>query len=1005
MKKQILRATAVLSALAMFFSVGCGGGNSSGGELNSNVGNSSVGGEHTHNYVNGYCTVCGEADPNGGGEDITGDGEFSYYPTTKLRSDKKIFALNMEGGMDNDTLNTMSALQGLFARKEITFYVDGKYMTNGTNADQYYLKAAVKKYGLKPENITLETAVSMYVEQWNDMVEAGIWGSGIDLESGFRDDSDYYSAYSENTADASKAGYATPGFIVYNPDTYSVNIASTLAGITGFLPVAADQAEIYEALGLVEKMNVTNEMWSYKWCFNACMTELSSAGLVHQNYDITGATNYYVRDYGVLYKYMYVYYDNTTTINNTLKKQIHSFLDKNIPIIGYAYNETQDVALFSQYGQFLVPTDYTMNLTFHTAQEFRNADGFTQPNKDVDLPAKPGKHYVAFVVSDGDNAQYWQNTAIFSTSYMNATGREKDDFAVTWSITPSLADMMPLVMDAAYNGDIATENDYFCAPVSGQGYIDAGNFYNSGTEYMNTFLGNLDTYLKRADQSVVTIIGAENYEDGGIYGTMNAYASVGALKGGLVLNGGRYFEGAYSGGVYWKSGKPFIVPRDSLWSTTPAYIAARINMYASTTTGTDVTNTDAYSVINVHPWSHNYSDIRTIAGMLADNVEVVSLDRLVNMMRDNVTDKEDTADHFVMPASGSGATIKDSQLQQQPELIPTDPLFNDFLLWCEDWTGDVIYCSNDAATSDVYPSFKTNMEIKANGKAVKNDFTLPEVDDVWITFYARADSTNAADSTSFKLTITVGEESETVIASATLRGVSGTETPVVSGDGWQTFTFPIKQYFPDYKGKTAGVTIEVTGNIGIKVDYFTVTDRYIVESEETVCDDVYSNEFENGRTEDWMLGDQFKTSQYYHWAAYDRETLKPIGALQIDASDGGGNEKRNANTNVWFAKNVVLPETSDSLILSLEINGGAKSKLAMYVDGQYVVLIDWTKNSSVKEREIDISALCAEQGIDSLSGKEVTFVFEVRDNANDDNGAGQDFNLTYFRIKWAGKQN
>lgn len=1002
MKKQFVKATALLAAMTMLFSVGCG---TSGGSSESG-GTSSGSSEHTHNYVNGYCTVCGEKDPDyGSGGDVTGDDGFSYYAETSLRADKKIFALNMEGGMDNDTLNTVSALQGLFARKEVTFYVDGKYMTNGTNADQYYLNAAKEKYGLTVEEVDLETAVSMYVEAWSGMVEAGVWGSGIDLASGFKDDSGYYSAYSEEAADSSEAGYATPGFIVYNPDTYSVNIASTLAGITGFLPVAADHKEAYEALGLVEKMDVSNEMWSYKWCFNACMTELSPSGLVHQAYDLTGKTNYYVRDYGVTYKYLYVYYDNTTTINNTLKKQIHSFLDKNIPIIGYAYNETQDVALFSQYGQFLVPTDYTMNLTFHLAGEFRREDGFTQPNKDSELPAEQGKHYVAFVVSDGDNAQYWQNTAIFSTSYMNATGREKDDFAVTWSITPSLSDMMPLVMDAAYNGDIATENDYFCAPVSGQGYIDAGNFYNSGAEYMNDFLGKLDTYLTRADQSVVTIIGAENYSGGGIYGTMDAYASVGALKGGLVLNGGRYFEGAYSGGVYWKNGKPFIVPRDSLWSTTPAYIAARINMYASSATGTDVTTTDAYSVINVHPWSHNYADIRTIVGMLADNVEVVSLDRIVAMMQTSVADKSDTADHFVMPASGSGATISDSQLQQHPELIPTDPLFNDFLLWCEDWTGDVTYRSNDAATSDVYPSFKTNMEIAAGGTAVKADFTLPEVDDLWVTFYARANSTSAADSTSFKMTMTVDGESKTVIASATLRGVSGTETAVVSGDGWQAFTFPIKQYFPDYKGRTAGFAIEVTGSIGIKLDNFTVTDRYIVPGDDTVCADPFSNEFDDGSTEDWMLGDQFKTSQYYHWAAYDRETLKAGGTLQVDASDGGGNEKRNANTNVWFAKNVVLPETTDSLSVSVNINGGAKSKLSMYVDGQYVVLIDWTKNSGIGEKQIDISALCAEQGIASLSGKEVTFVFEVRDNANDDNGAGQDFNLQYFRIEWAGKQD
>ena len=37
------------------------------------------------------------------------------------------------------------------------------------------------------------------------------------------------------------------------------------------------------------------------------------------------------------------------------------------------------------------------------------------------LPAEQDKHYVAFVVSDGDNATYWQNTAAFAANYMNAS--------------------------------------------------------------------------------------------------------------------------------------------------------------------------------------------------------------------------------------------------------------------------------------------------------------------------------------------------------------------------------------------------------------------------------------------------------------------------------------------------------------------------------------------------------------------------------------------------------
>lgn len=149
------------------------------------------------------------------------------------------------------------------------------------------------------------------------------------------------------------------------------------------MPVSEDDTEKYDEMGLVKKMDVTSGLFDYYWLFNACMTELSSGGLIHQNYVQNGLTNYYVRDIGVMNKYMYVYYDSDINAPQSLRKQIHSFLDKNIPILGYAFNETQDVALFSQYGQFLVPTDYSMNVTFHLAEDFRQADGFTQPNDDT----------------------------------------------------------------------------------------------------------------------------------------------------------------------------------------------------------------------------------------------------------------------------------------------------------------------------------------------------------------------------------------------------------------------------------------------------------------------------------------------------------------------------------------------------------------------------------------------------------------------------------------------
>lgn len=70
-------------------------------------------------------------------------GAFSYYSTSRLPADKKVYVLNDTTKGENytsDSLFTAQAIQGLFARKETRFYVDSHYMTNGINTDMYYLE-------------------------------------------------------------------------------------------------------------------------------------------------------------------------------------------------------------------------------------------------------------------------------------------------------------------------------------------------------------------------------------------------------------------------------------------------------------------------------------------------------------------------------------------------------------------------------------------------------------------------------------------------------------------------------------------------------------------------------------------------------------------------------------------------------------------------------------------------------------------------------------------------
>ena len=988
MKKQ--KRTGILTALlclilALTFTLGsCGnviGPGESGTEKKTETeteGQRDVCTSHVDADGDGTCDKCGAAMP------VTPD-TFSYFGNTEFSADKKVYLLNSTAdgyNYDGDQLFLCQALQGLFARKNITFYVDSHYMTNGTNVDMYYLETAKEKYGVTYEAISLEAAVQMYIDAWSANVADGTWGSAIPLEN--YNNVVGVTAYTEKSGE----GYKTPGYIVYKEGDASVNIAATLAGITGFLPVSENDVETYKALGLVEKFNVNSAALTYKWLFNNVMSELSPKGLIHQNYTSPDGTNKFIKDYGICNKFFHIYYDDTSIIGNGFKKTLHSFLDPNCPIFGYTYSEDRDVAFFSQYGQFIIPTDYTCNLTFHAASAFAG-QSFTQPNRDTDKPAENGKHYVAFVVSDGDNATYWQNTAAFATNYMNAAGRENDTFPVTWSITPSLADLMPLVLSNVY-GTQANAYDYFCAPVSGQGYINAGNFAaEKDGEYFADFCSKLDLYMKKAGLSVATVIGGNS--QGNLAGVLAGYAGCESVRGGIVYDGSKYF-GANPGGVMWVNGKPFIQPRDSLWETTPAYIAARINTYS-----TDITTIDAYSIINVHPWSHSYSDIRTIVGMLNDNVEVVSVDRLVAMMTENVTDKSNTTS-FRVPEK-NGISISEDYLRNNPSLIPVDPLFNDFLLWQEDWTGSgVTYNSSDRAASNVGAMYKGNISIAAGTTAEKKQFVLPDIADYWLSFNARADAENPSSTATFDVIMTVDGVRKTVMKDVTLRGVSGTETQIVNGDGWQCFAFPIKQYFPDYRGKTCTLEIEVkSGGAGIRLDQVTFKDRTVDPAIDQSLVDRFRNSFESS-TEDWMLGEQYKTSQYYWWDTIDRENLSPTNSIQIDCSDGGGDEKRNGNTNMWMAKNYVLPD-SDRISLDFRVTSdndtGAYIKISLYVDGEYIVLYDWQsarENKGNTNVKINLSELYPD--ID-FSGKEVTVVFEARDGGRN-NGVGEACKLHYF---------
>lgn len=75
----------------------------------------------------------------------------------------------------------------------------------------------------------------------------------------------------------------------------------------------------------------------------------------------------------------------------------------------------------------------------------------------------------------------------------------------------------------------------------------------------------------------------------------------------------------------WSSNeKPFVSFRESLWDANVSDLAYRINNYKR-----DYTSIEGYTLINLHPWSMQYSDIYQLISLLDEDVVVVSPNNLI----------------------------------------------------------------------------------------------------------------------------------------------------------------------------------------------------------------------------------------------------------------------------------------------------------------------------------------------------------------------------------------
>lgn len=128
---------------------------------------------------------------------------------------------------------------------------------------------------------------------------------------------------------------------------------------------------------------------------------------------------------------------------------------------GNGLDESAGVSLGSRFGKVTIVSDYVRNLSVFSGVPKAS---LKQPSQALPPPLDPSKVYIAFTMSDGDNASTWFG---FFRKYFEDPLH--GTIPIGWGMAPGLLDVAPTLAQWYY--DRATPNDEFICDVSGAAYI------------------------------------------------------------------------------------------------------------------------------------------------------------------------------------------------------------------------------------------------------------------------------------------------------------------------------------------------------------------------------------------------------------------------------------------------------------------------------------------------------------------------------------------------------
>ncbi len=405
-------------------------------------------------------------------------------------------------------------------------------------------------------------------------------------------------------------------YIVYDLYQSSQNVARSLAGVFNAIPVTAAWVATAQSYGLTQALDVRgqNELWMYNNYWN----QFNKHGLIEQ-YDGSGAaTQQFLGDWATYRKYL-MYYDGNGS--STFRQTINTAANDNALNWGWGMDEFAWVKHCSQKKTIPVVANYSENLSLLCQLGSKRAVQNPAVHALPTLTPQAGKHYVAIVMSDGDNIQWLQRNFPCSDWWGNSN---RGNFKMNWEMNPACLDACPPVIQYYYS--TATTNDFFVDSPSGTSYVYPRYYADK-----DGFVAKMNNFIREADLHVVSVLD---------YGTDKSYCDKWAQSeeclGVIYKQYDNYYKGA--SGIRWVSGKPikgydFVMWENSGDPDTAAEIAAAINARPTSPT----TDQNSYSLVNIHAWSYYgglvMNNVALLVSYLDSDVQLVTAEEMMIMLR------------------------------------------------------------------------------------------------------------------------------------------------------------------------------------------------------------------------------------------------------------------------------------------------------------------------------------------------------------------------------------